>query len=73
MLDENPFAAANEQIVSKARELEIDGPIPLLCECADVRCRELVPTELSDFEAVRSPPAESILLTGHEPWPGRRP
>ena len=64
-LQDNPFVAANEQIVAKARELEIDGVIPLLCECADVHCREVVRTSLDEYDAARAPPWQGITLPGH--------
>jgi len=38
MQTEDVFREANERIAEKAHELELQQPIPFLCECSDKRC-----------------------------------
>ncbi len=64
--EDNPFVAANERIVAKARELEYDAPIPLLCECTDLRCRRIVRTPLDAYDTARAPPWQAITVPGHD-------
>ena len=42
------------------------GPVPFLCECPDLGCREVVLLTLEEYEEVRSTPEGGVALPGHE-------
>jgi hypothetical protein len=44
------FRIANDTIAARARELRISGPVPLICECEDDRCFELVHLPANEYE-----------------------
>jgi hypothetical protein len=60
------FREANEAIERAARELGDGEPVPFICECADLSCRELVRLTLSEYEDVRSSPVRFIAAAGHQ-------
>jgi hypothetical protein len=45
---------------------EVPGPFGFRCECADSRCRELVPIDAADVYAVRANPRRLVMALGHE-------
>ena len=47
------FRQANENISRVAEEVSVDR-LPLLCECADLECREIVHVPRAAYEEVRS-------------------
>jgi hypothetical protein len=65
------FREANEAIQAKAAAWEMDGPLPVICECADLSCSALVRLTASEYEAVRANPRWFINAPGHgdgEAW-----
>ena len=64
--NESVFRDANEQIESRARELEFPRPVPFLCECGDAGCHAIVPLSFEEYEAVRSEPSRFFVAPGHE-------
>lgn len=61
------FREANEQIAGLARSFESDaGTLPVLCECADVSCTEVVQLSSREYEAVRSRSTWFINAPGHD-------
>lgn len=66
--NESIFRAANERIADweerGGREAE-DGQL-YLCECADGACTRKISLSDSDYERVRSDPAQFFVLPGHE-------
>ena len=60
------FRVANEEIVAKAAEWNMDGLLPALCECADPRCTTVVRVTPRRYEAVRSDPRWFLNAPGHE-------
>lgn len=60
------FRAANERIRSAAAGLDVDGPIPFICECADLTCRELIPLTPEEYQGVRERATWFAVSPGHE-------
>ena len=60
------FRDANEKIHARARELAFEGPIPFICECADGRCRKIVPLTFAEYDFVRAQPTRFFVVPGHE-------
>jgi hypothetical protein len=56
--------SSNEAIAVKAEQLQFHSRIPMLCECGDVSCRELVMLTLDEYRSSRR---ERAFLTapGH--------
>jgi hypothetical protein len=68
MLAEDVFRDANERIAEKAGELELEleQPIPFLCECSDRRCFGLLFLGRAEYEEARADPERYLTLPGHE-------
>ena len=60
------FRSANEAIAETADENSVHGPIPLICECAEPTCTEIVRLTLDEYRQVRSDPRHFINALGHE-------
>ena len=62
------FRAANERVNDFASGLDDidDTPLPFLCECADVRCTEIVRLTAAEYEAIRSDATRFATVPGHE-------
>jgi hypothetical protein len=63
------FRDANELIAIVAAEHGLgDGrTLPLICECSDRRCMELIRVALADYRRVRENPRHFVHAAGHEP------
>lgn len=66
MQTEDVFREANESIAAKARELQMEPPIPFLCECSDRRCFERIPLTIDEYEDARSAPQRYLTSSGHQ-------
>lgn len=66
MQTEDVFREANESIAAKARELQMEPPIPFLCECSDKRCFERIPLTIDEYEEARSAPQRYLTSSGHQ-------
>ena len=60
------FRQANESIAETAAEYAMTQQIPLICECADDHCREIVQLSVEQYEHVRSSSTRFFTATGHE-------
>lgn len=62
------FRDANERVNDFAAGLDAydDTPIPFLCECADLRCTEIVRLTPDEYESVRRDPTRFATVPGHE-------
>jgi hypothetical protein len=60
------FRQANEELRAHADEWGMDGSLPAICECADVRCTAVVRLTPAEYEAVRAHPTRFINVPGHE-------
>src|SRR3954447_3981638 len=59
------FRAANEGIRQATVAHAIEGRIPFICECADVRCTRLVQLTMDEYGRIREEPAW-FVAPGHE-------
>ncbi len=62
------FRDANERIEAFAEAVEAKehGPLPFLCECADLTCTEIITLTGSEYEALRRDPRRFATVPGHE-------
>jgi hypothetical protein len=63
---EDFFREANERIAEKARELQMQPPIPFLCECSDRRCFGRLHLTLEEYDEARSDPQRYLTISSHE-------
>jgi hypothetical protein len=61
--------ASNDHIAMRAEALHFTSRVPLLCECDDPRCRELVLVSLDDFRRLRLT-GEALVTPEHAPFGG---
>ena len=66
MQAEDVFREANERIGEKARELELQQPIPFLCECSNKRCFARISLTLEEYDEARAAPQRYLTISGHE-------
>lgn len=59
------FREANEGIEQAALAYDIDGGLPVICECSDPKCVEILRVKLADYEAIRATPTHFIHAPGH--------
>ena len=60
------FREANEAIRGRAAHLEAElERVPFICECADLRCTEIVRLTLVEYEAVRADGRHFLMAHGH--------
>jgi hypothetical protein len=64
--DLNLAREANTRIADAARDLDIEGKVPFLCECHDGRCAHFVLLLGDEFDDVRARPELFIVARGHE-------
>lgn len=72
MQTEDVFREANERIAGKADELNLQPPIPFLCECSDEHCFVRLFLSLEEYAEVRSDPQRYLIISGHDVAGGRR-
>jgi len=65
-LNEATFRGANERVGAVARRLDIDQPIPFICECGRQSCTTVIRVRPPDYERVRSAPTYFLCAPGHE-------
>ena len=66
MQTEDVFREANERIAEKALELELQQPIPFLCECSNKRCFMHMLLTLEQYGVARADPQRYLIIAGHE-------
>jgi hypothetical protein len=61
------FREANEAIRDAAASMNLNEqrPLPLICECADPSCSEILHLTTAEYEAVRADPSRFINAPGH--------
>jgi hypothetical protein len=59
------FREANEAIRATAARWDMDGLLPVVCECADVGCTEVLQLTPREYEEVRADPRWFINAPGH--------
>lgn len=66
-LNDATFRVANESVRRRAGELKITGQaLPLICECADRGCTDVLLIEPDVYEAVRADGSRFLNAPGHE-------
>jgi hypothetical protein len=62
------FREANERIEGYVQSMDepMDGLLPFLCECADVRCTDIIRMTSAEYEALRQDPVRFATVPGHE-------
>jgi hypothetical protein len=60
------FREANESIRATADGWRMTGRLPVICECADVGCSELLQLTGPEYEEVRADPRWFINAPGHQ-------
>lgn len=64
--NESIFRDANERVEERLGELTVeDGRSPFLCECEDLRCRQMLRLSREEYEAVRARPNRFVVTPGH--------
>lgn len=64
--NESIFRDANERVEERLGELTLEeGRSPFLCECENLRCREMVRLTREEYESVRSRPNRFVVARGH--------
>ena len=66
MQPEDVFREANERIAEKARELDLQQPVPFLCECSNKRCFMHMLLTLEQYGGARADPQRYLTIAGHE-------
>jgi hypothetical protein len=59
------FRTVNERLRERMRQLEVRGPAPLICECSDRECLQVIEVGAEDYAIARSSPNRYILIRGH--------
>jgi hypothetical protein len=62
---EEVFRNANEHVAARARELEVQSPIPFLCECSDPHCFSHILLTLDAYEHARAGPERYMTVPAH--------
>jgi hypothetical protein len=63
--NERAFRAANEKIDAARRRLDLDGPVPYLCECESESCTQLIPLDAEAYGVARADATRFLIVTGH--------
>lgn len=64
--NEAVFRSANETIEAAAARSELEEQLPILCECADPACTEIVRLSMQEYEEVRADPRWFVNAVGHD-------
>jgi hypothetical protein len=62
------FRDANERIrrAQAAMEIAPAGPVPFICECADVACHTIVRMAGDEYESLRAADDRFLIAPGHD-------
>jgi hypothetical protein len=58
--------AANDRIADKAEQLRFHSRVPMMCECSDTDCRNVVMVWLKDYPALRQDPSKFLTARSHD-------
>jgi hypothetical protein len=64
--NEATFREANEKIGETAERLEVNIPVPFMCECAEPSCTAIIRLPLEEYEEIRAHPRHFLNAPGHE-------
>jgi|1186.fasta_scaffold154180_3 hypothetical protein len=65
-INQSRFREANERIELAADKMQLVGPVPFICECANRACAEIVRLSIEGYEEVRDNPRLFFTAPGHE-------
>lgn len=65
-LNDATFRAANEQTADAADALDAEGRLPIICECADPNCTDVILLEREAYAGVRANPRWFVNIPGHQ-------
>jgi hypothetical protein len=65
---EDLFRTVNERLRGRMRQLDVAGRSPLVCECSDPDCLQVIDLTDEEYAAVRSSSNRYVVVTGHA-WP----
>jgi len=66
--NEVTFRRANEELDARRRELDVEGErFPLLCECEEEGCTELILVGPAEYREARSSRRQFLVVDGHDP------
>jgi hypothetical protein len=65
-INQSRFREANERIELAADKMGLVGPVPFICECAQVDCVEIVRLSIEGYEEVRHDPRLFFTAPGHQ-------
>jgi len=65
-INQSRFREANERIELAADKMQLFGPVPFICECADTTCVEIVRLSIEGYEEVRHNPRLFFTAPGHQ-------
>jgi len=57
---------ANDRIVRRAEQLRFVSRVPLLCECGDAGCAEIVLVWIREYWNVRNRSKAQVIAPGHQ-------
>jgi hypothetical protein len=60
------FRSANEAIAEAADEYDVEGPLPVICECAEPTCKEILRLTREEYRQVRSDPRTFLNAPRHQ-------
>jgi hypothetical protein len=65
--NEAVFRRANEQLVERVHEIAPTLEVtPLICECGEPRCTQIIALSSEEYRLVRAHPARFLIVPGHE-------
>jgi hypothetical protein len=64
--NESRFRKVNEAIASGRRLRDVDARLPVVCECGQLGCNDVLSLTVAEYEAVRHSGRRFILRPGHE-------
>jgi hypothetical protein len=65
---EATFRDANDQLARRRQELEVEEDrLPILCECEQERCTDLIFVRPEEYREARSSPRRFLVRDGHDP------
>lgn len=65
-INQSRFREANERIELAADKMQLFGPVPFICECADETCVEIVRLSIEGYEEIRDNPRRFFTAPGHQ-------
>ena len=62
---ERVFRTVNERLRHRMNQLSVTGHAPVVCECSDPSCTQVLELTPDDYAAVRNSPDRYVVASGH--------